>query len=250
VRGHDQFERRLLGQQRQLAVVGPRPASYTSVSDGTVHGVRGSRTDATIACWGNDFYGQTTVPPGSYTSVSAGGYHTWRGPHQCDRRPAWGHDAFGQSTPPAGSYTPPSAPAVYHTCAVKDPTATVACWGNKHRRGVDGPPAAAFSRDHSTPHPPPPPPPAADRRGPHELAQEAWRVSQTGRFTYTFYATPGTHVQREAREHEEAQDRRHADKTLKLASKIAHRAPPTARSRLKLKLSAKKPQQPSNAPIA
>ena len=66
------------------------------------------KADGSLACWGYNCDGQTTVPAGSYTQVSAGGYHTCAlkadGSLAC-----WGYNDYGQTTVPAGSYTQVSA---------------------------------------------------------------------------------------------------------------------------------------------
>ncbi|PYP95483.1 MAG: hypothetical protein DMD34_06665, partial [Gemmatimonadetes bacterium] len=36
----------------------------------------GLKTDGTVACWGDDYYGQATPPAGTFAQVSAGGSHT------------------------------------------------------------------------------------------------------------------------------------------------------------------------------
>ncbi len=46
-----------------------------SVSVGQEH-TCGVRTDGSVACWGDDKYGQATPPGGEFVAVSAGGYHT------------------------------------------------------------------------------------------------------------------------------------------------------------------------------
>jgi alpha-tubulin suppressor-like RCC1 family protein len=87
--------------------------------------------DGKVSCWGNNFYGQATVPAtlGSATQVSAGQDHTCAiesdGAVVC-----WGYNGFGQTTVPVtlGSATQVSA-GQYHTCAIESDGAVV-CWGN------------------------------------------------------------------------------------------------------------------------
>jgi alpha-tubulin suppressor-like RCC1 family protein len=35
----------------------------------------GLKTDGTLACWGDNGFGQSTPPAGTFTQVAAGGYH-------------------------------------------------------------------------------------------------------------------------------------------------------------------------------
>ena len=70
---------------------------FISVSaGGWGHHTCGVTTDGTVACWGNDGYGQSTPPSGEFASVSAGGYHTCGvktdGSVEC-----WGGDVYCES---------------------------------------------------------------------------------------------------------------------------------------------------------
>ena len=86
-----------------------------------------SRPTTSIACWGNNAYGQVSAAPaGSYKSVSAGGSHTCAVKAD-DSIACWGRNNFGQTAAPAGSYKSVSAGCV-HTCAVK-PDDSITCWG-------------------------------------------------------------------------------------------------------------------------
>ncbi len=53
----------------------PSAGTFASVSAGAYH-TCGVRTDGTIACWGDNDYGQAAPPGGIFTSVSAGGRTT------------------------------------------------------------------------------------------------------------------------------------------------------------------------------
>jgi len=61
------------------------------------------RTDGAIACWGDNYYGQATVPADTCCQVSAGDIHT------CGVRidgtiACWGNNENGEATAPAGTF--------------------------------------------------------------------------------------------------------------------------------------------------
>ena len=64
----------------------------------------GVKTDGTVACWGDNTYGQATPPAGTFTAVSAGRFHTC-GVKTDATVACWGRNGNGQSTPPAGTFT-------------------------------------------------------------------------------------------------------------------------------------------------
>jgi hypothetical protein len=85
------------------------------------------RTDGTVACWGNNYYGKATPPDGTFLQVSAGGDYscgvTTDGTIVC-----WGGDANRKHVPPpTGSFTQVSA-SDWHACGL-DIDGRVACWG-------------------------------------------------------------------------------------------------------------------------
>jgi hypothetical protein len=80
----------------------------------------------TVACWGDDGFGQASAPYGTFDQVSAG----WG--NVCGARvdgtvAYWGWDDYGQSTPPGDTFTQVSADG-HHTCGVRT-DGMVACWG-------------------------------------------------------------------------------------------------------------------------
>ena len=98
------------------------PGTVAQVSAGGFHSCA-LRTEGSIACWGDDFFGQTTPPSGIFTQVSAGRFHS------CALRPdtsiaCWG-SGFGALTP-AGSFTQVSASG--GACALAT-DGSVQCWG-------------------------------------------------------------------------------------------------------------------------
>ena len=120
------------------------------------------RSDGTLACWGNNDYGQVTPPSGAFHQVSAGADHTcgikddgtlacWgipTGPvvppgafrqlsageaYTCgvrvdDTLACWGAESDGRATPPNGLFSQVSARS-RHTCGLRI-DGTLACWGN------------------------------------------------------------------------------------------------------------------------
>jgi hypothetical protein len=102
-------------------------------------------TDGTIACWGDNTYGQATPPVGSFSQVSAGESHTC-GVRTDGTIACWGDNTAGNGTPampPGGSFSQVSA-GWSHTCGVRT-DGTIACWGlNGYGEAI--PPAGTFSQ--------------------------------------------------------------------------------------------------------
>jgi hypothetical protein len=98
------------------------------------------KSDSTLACWGNNDYGQSTPPAGTFVQISAGEYHTC-GVKSDGVLACWGRTNYGQSTPPAGNFVQISA-GNYHTCGVKS-DGTLACWGY-NGTGQATPPTGTF----------------------------------------------------------------------------------------------------------
>ena len=85
---------------------------FTQVSAGGYH-TCGLKGDGTVACWGENDYGQSTPPAGTFTQVSAGYGHTC-GVKSDGTVACWGTNDYGQSTPPAGTFTQVSAGGAAH----------------------------------------------------------------------------------------------------------------------------------------
>ena len=121
---------------------------FVQVSAGRSHGCA-LRVDGTLACWGENRFGQATPPAGTFTQVSAGGSHScairsdgsvacW-GANDADLspgRPPW--VSYAGAEPPTGPFTSVSAGGFLHICAVRSGGA-VACWG-WNRSGEAWPP--------------------------------------------------------------------------------------------------------------
>ena len=115
-------------------------AKFASVSAGSDH-TCGVRTDGSVACWGDDEYGQSTPPEGQFASVSAGSDHTC-GVRTDGSVACWGDDEYGQSTPPEGQFASVSA-GQGHACGVRT-DGSVACWGDDEY-GRSTPPEGEFA---------------------------------------------------------------------------------------------------------
>jgi Regulator of chromosome condensation (RCC1) repeat len=157
----------------------PAPAgSFTSVDAGSFHNCA-LKTNATVVCWGYNASGQATAPAGTFTSVSVGNGHSC-GVKSSTSVVCWGVNADGQATAPPGSFRAVSA-GMYHSCAVKT-NGSVVCWGGNDY-GQATVPTGAFGVIA------PPPPPPVDVVS-FSTPVKSVRVSKTGRFAYSFVATP------------------------------------------------------------
>ena len=99
--------------------------TFSQVSAGDEH-TCAVKTDGTVACWGDDFYGQATPPAGTFSQVSSGEFHTC-GVRTDGTAACWGNDDAGRATPPTGTFSQVSAGGD-HTCGVQT-DGTVECLG-------------------------------------------------------------------------------------------------------------------------
>lgn len=98
-------------------------------------------TDGSAACWGQNGYGQSTVPAGTWLALSTGILHT------CGLRTDGSLACWGANGSPVVTDTPRGAfralsSGTYHACAIRD-TGTLACWGGNYA-GESSPPAGTF----------------------------------------------------------------------------------------------------------
>jgi alpha-tubulin suppressor-like RCC1 family protein len=91
------------------------------------------KSDRTVVAWGDNNYGQATVPTGltGVKAIAAGGYHSVA--LKTDGTVvSWGESGSGQSTVPAGlSGVVAIAAGYYHTVALKS-DGTVVAWGRNY----------------------------------------------------------------------------------------------------------------------
>ena len=114
----------------------PPLGQYTAVTVGHWFGCALTQDTYAVVCWGNlDRVGEP--PEGSFTQISAGSSHVCglRGRGTVE---CWGYDYAGETTPPPGLFTTLSA-GRNHTCGLR-PDATVHCWGIGTRDNKPTPP--------------------------------------------------------------------------------------------------------------
>ena len=120
----------LIGAWRHAATPAqPTPTSgFIAITAGSRHSC-GVKADNTAICWGDNDYGQTTVPTGRFNTVAA----TFGSAHTCGIKTdntaiCWGNDDYGQATAPADEFIAVTAGGA-HSCGIKT-DGTAICWGN------------------------------------------------------------------------------------------------------------------------
>jgi alpha-tubulin suppressor-like RCC1 family protein len=96
------------------------------ISAGEFH-TCGIKRDGSVACWGDNGFGQASPPAGTFIQITAGGRKTC-GIRRDGTVACWGNNYDGQATPPAGTFIGVSA-GENHTCGVKT-DGNVICWGS------------------------------------------------------------------------------------------------------------------------
>ena len=103
----------------------PAASGFTAISAGDEHSC-GIRADNTIACWGDNIFGQADAPAGQFTAISTGDEHSC-GIRADNTAECWGNNSiFGQTNAPAGQFTAISA-GWEHSCGIRADN-TIACW--------------------------------------------------------------------------------------------------------------------------
>ncbi len=111
------------------------PTSFKSVAAGGLHSC-GVRSDDVIACWGDDYWGQTHAPSGTFQHVSSGASHSCAIATN-NTVTCWGNNHRGQTDAPSGEFAAVSAGAS-HTCAISTDQA-IECWGDNEHGEADAP---------------------------------------------------------------------------------------------------------------
>ncbi len=115
----------------------PTSRGWIAVSAGANH-TCGIRTDGTVACWGDNRWGQANPPGGTFTTVSASFGHTC-GIRTNGRVACWGYIYADL----AGEFISISS-GIFHSCGVRI-DGTVACWGEENDYGTTTPPTGEFA---------------------------------------------------------------------------------------------------------
>jgi len=109
----------------------------------------GVRTDNTVECWGNNFWGQSSPPDGTFSQVGTGSFHTC-GVRTDNTVECWGNNEdpltgefAGQASPPGGTFSQVSG-GRWHTCGVRTDS-TIECWGFNFY-GQASPPDGIFTQ--------------------------------------------------------------------------------------------------------
>ncbi len=127
-----------LSEQYKLEVfdVNKEPYELASVSAGSEH-TCGINSYGRVLCWGEDTYGQISVPSSVFQKISVGGFHTC-GIKQDNTIECWGAGKdsigisphYGQATPPQNTLFTDVTAGYLHTCGIVKDSNTVLCWGD------------------------------------------------------------------------------------------------------------------------
>ena len=112
--------------RRPVAVPLGSPSEFTTVTAGEHHSC-GTRTDSTLACWGNNNFGQASPPTGTFTAVAAGSTHSC-GIRTNGTLVCWGDNYFGEASPPRSATFTAVATGFAHSCGIRT-NRSMACWG-------------------------------------------------------------------------------------------------------------------------
>jgi hypothetical protein len=122
----------------------PPAGSFTYVTTGEGHSCAIRALDGGVSCWGSNPLGESSPPAGSFVRVEAGEAHTC-GLRSNGSIACWGDDGFGQvAGAPAGTYSSLDVGGNY-ACAVRAFDGAVLCWGDDSE-GQASPPAGRFQR--------------------------------------------------------------------------------------------------------
>ena len=138
------FLARALGLVALPEITEPEAPKFTAVDTGTVvdegdEHICALRDNGTVACWGDNSFGQSSPPEGQFSAVSAGDRYSC-GIRTDNALACWGESTH-RGSPPEGEFAAVSLSA-RHACAVRA-DGTVACWGD-NSAGQSNPPTGRF----------------------------------------------------------------------------------------------------------
>ncbi len=122
--------------------------NFIHISSGMYH-TCGLMANGTAFCWGNNEYGQLSVPPNSkFVQISAGQYHTCGLIANGGSALCWGYDGWGQSSVPSNLKFVQISAGQYHTCGLllDSGGGHALCWGYNGNGQADVPPDAHFKQ--------------------------------------------------------------------------------------------------------
>ena len=108
---------------------------FRSVGAGYQHAC-GLRTENTVACWGDNYFGQSDAPLGRFEGLSVGAYHSC-GVRAGGTLACWGSNSKGQADVPAGRFRTAAA-GVFHSCGLRTDR-SILCWGSNSAGQADAP---------------------------------------------------------------------------------------------------------------
>ena len=110
LRDQDGWQRCLLGLEQQWpGAIARRREPSRALSAGAIN-TCGVKSDGTLACWGDNAYGESSPPTGTFTSVAADAYSAC-GVKTGGTVACWGDNSNGQNSPNTSSYRMVSAGA-------------------------------------------------------------------------------------------------------------------------------------------
>ena len=83
------------GDDRPGWNVPPAPGTFSVVATGSYGGCAVAAADQTLACWGQNYEGETSPPPGAFKTLSFGSFAAC-GIRSDDAIVCWGSNAQGQ----------------------------------------------------------------------------------------------------------------------------------------------------------
>src|SRR3989339_259442 len=114
----------------------PPAGDWTDVTAGSAFACAIRAADGTVACWGDNPYGQTNAPAGRFQKIDAGTMHMC-GIKEDGSVACWGTNSHGESNPPTGRFIDITASLSY-SCGIKE-DGTIVCWGENVKGQLNAP---------------------------------------------------------------------------------------------------------------